>query len=256
MYFLTGDLQLVKTPLEEAGEDLKTRASQLKDSSDLYESVSEAKDPFTKHFTQPRLFVVRNDGSGFELLTKEQLDYFFRTLKHVRDHASPLQSSESLAQRKDISVGTTPAKAHYFLSKLRSQQEQNLLRGGQFPQNALYALLHLREGPESEAFLQQQPEHYLVRQVIEYQPFEHIKQVAFHDDLDRHRKWRLSQVRYDSEFGVTHAPAKDGTLDLKKIEEEEAVARKIIGKILKERKTKRPEFKPSDLHLEYLRALN
>jgi hypothetical protein len=33
-----------------------------------------------------------------------------------------------------------------------------------------------------------------------------------------------------------HAPAKDGSIDLKKIEEDEQVARKIITKILKERK--------------------
>lgn len=151
---------------------------------------------------------------------------------------------------------------HYFLSKLRTQRdrEQGLthLRSMPFPKNALYALLHLQEqGKKSdESFLQQQPDHYLVRQVFEYQPFEYIKQVAFHDDLDRYKKWKLSQVRYDTEFGITHAPAKDGTLDVKKIEEDEAIAKKIIGKIMKERKTKRPEFKPSDLHLEYLRGLN
>jgi hypothetical protein len=96
----------------------------------------------------------------------------------------------------------------------------------------------------------------LIRQIFEFQPFEHIKQVAFHDDLDRYKKWRLSQTRYDTEFGITHAPAKDGTLDIKKIEEDEAIAKKIIAKILKERKTLRPEFKPDNLNLEYLRGLN
>lgn len=66
--------------------------------------------------------------------------------------------------------------------------------------------------------------------------------MAFHDDLDRYRKWKMSQVRYESEFGITHAPAKDGTLDTKKIEEDEAVAKKIIARILKERKNKRAPF--------------
>jgi len=78
--------------------------------------------------------------------------------------------------------------------------------------------------------------------VYEYQPFEMIKQMAFHDDLDRYKKWKMSQVRYENEFGVVHAPAKDGTLDIKKIEEDEAVAKKIITRILKERKNKRAPF--------------
>jgi len=152
VYFLTGDLQLAKTPLDQGEEEpLKTRASQLKELNDVYESVTESKDPFSKHFSQPRLFVVRNDGSGFELLTKEQLDYYFRTLKH---------SSECLIQKKDIIVGNTPAKVHYFLSKMRTQtdREQALthLRAMPFPQNALYALLHLKERAieSEESFLQ------------------------------------------------------------------------------------------------------
>ena len=66
----------------------------------------------------------------------------------------------------------------------------------------------------------------------------------------------MSQVRYDTEFGVTFAPAKDGTLDIKKIEEDEAVAKKIITKILKERKNKRPVFNATYLQMEYLQGLN
>jgi len=33
---------------------------------------------YTKHFIYPRLFVINPDGGGYELLTKEQLDYYFR----------------------------------------------------------------------------------------------------------------------------------------------------------------------------------
>ncbi len=42
------------------------------------ENISGPKNPFTKYYTLPRLFVIKNDGSGHELLTKEQLDYYFR----------------------------------------------------------------------------------------------------------------------------------------------------------------------------------
>ena len=83
-----------------------------------------------------------------------------------------------------------------------------------------------------------------------------IKQQAFHDDLDRYKKWKLSQVRYDVEFGITHAPAKDGSLDIKKIEEDEAISRKILTRIYKERKNKRVEFNPDQLQMQFLKGLN
>ena len=113
-----------------------------------------------------------------------------------------------------------------------------------------------RSVQNEESLLLTQPDQYVFRQIFEFQPYEYIKQVAFHDDLDRFKKWRMSQVRYDTEFGVTFAPAKDGTLDIKKIEEDEAVAKKIITKILKERKNKRPVFNATDLQMEYLQGLN
>jgi hypothetical protein len=61
--------------------------------------------------------VVRNDGSGYELLTKEQLDYYFRGQKHNKD---------SLKQRKDQAVGATHAKAHYFLTRVKTLAEREL----------------------------------------------------------------------------------------------------------------------------------
>ena len=36
-------------------------------------------EPLTKNFLYPRLFVLNPDGTGFEWLTKEQLDYYKRT---------------------------------------------------------------------------------------------------------------------------------------------------------------------------------
>jgi hypothetical protein len=40
--------------------------------------------PFTKNYNLPRLFVIKNDGTGYELLAKEQLDHYFRVMKYVR----------------------------------------------------------------------------------------------------------------------------------------------------------------------------
>ena len=44
----------------------------------MLENISGPKNLFGKHFTLPRLFVIKNDGSGYEMLTKEQLEYYFR----------------------------------------------------------------------------------------------------------------------------------------------------------------------------------
>lgn len=52
---------------------------------DVIESVTGSKNPFNKHYTVPRLFVIRNDGSGYELLSKDQLEYYFRGQKNNKD---------------------------------------------------------------------------------------------------------------------------------------------------------------------------
>lgn len=95
----------------------------------------------------------------------------------------------------------------------------------------------------------------MFRQFIEFQPFEVMKQQTFTDDLERYKKWRLSQTRYETEFGIVHVPAKDGSIDLKKIEEEEQIARKIITKILKERKNQRQPFDAAEKQLDFLHNL-
>ena len=64
-------------------EEEQLQLPKSKDAQDIFETISGAKNPFTKYYTLPRLFVIKNDGSGHELLTKEQLDYYFRQQKNV-----------------------------------------------------------------------------------------------------------------------------------------------------------------------------
>lgn len=134
-----------------------------------------------------------------------------------------------MKSRKEVIIGgSTQAKIIYYLnhiSTLADREQQNTqITSQDFPSNSLYALLHLKNEfakLNDEPAKVQLPDQYTFRQLFEFQPFELMKQQVFNDDLDRCRKWRLSQVRYESEFGVTHAPAKDGSLDVKKIEEDE-----------------------------------
>lgn len=88
------------------------------------------------------------------------------------------------------------------------------------------------------------PYQYQFKQIFEFQEFETYKQEAFYDDFNRYRQWKMSQVRYDTEFGIVHVPAKDQVLDYKKIEDDEYFARRIITKIMKERRKGRQPFDP------------
>ena len=101
------------------------------------EDVGGYKNPLTKHFILPRMFVVHSDGSGYELLTKEQLEYYFRIAKH---------RVEAIKQRRSVMVGTTLAKTHYFVTRVKNMQDfdqdNQLIKNLAFPQNAHYALHH------------------------------------------------------------------------------------------------------------------
>ena len=81
-YFLTSELMLNKQPLNpdlvNEDDDMPHGGILSTGTQDIFENINQAKNPFQKHFIFPRLFVIRNDGSGYELLSKEQLDYYFR----------------------------------------------------------------------------------------------------------------------------------------------------------------------------------
>lgn len=78
-YLLTSELKLIKQQIQEGvEEEEQLQLPKSKDAQDIFETISTNKNPFTKYYTLPRLFVIKNDGSGHELLTKEQLDYYFR----------------------------------------------------------------------------------------------------------------------------------------------------------------------------------
>lgn len=58
----------------------------------------------------------------------------------------------------------------------------------------------------------------------------------------RFQDWNLSQVRYDTEFGIVHVAPKDQSLDLEEIEDNEFYAKRINLKIYKERALNKEPF--------------
>ena len=71
-----------------------------------------------------------------------------------------------------------------------------------------------------------------------------FSQTAFANDYERFVQWKMEQVRYDSEFGIIHAPAtKDAKVDWEKIEDDYFQNKRIAIKILKQRAQPRDQFK-------------
>lgn len=74
-----------------------------------------------------------------------------------------------------------------------------------------------------------------MRNISEYSAFDPIKQMSFNDDFQRFTEWKVSQVRYDTEFGIAHHAPKDQEIDWDEVEDNEYYAKKINNKIYKER---------------------
>jgi len=72
----------------------------------------------------------------------------------------------------------------------------------------------------------------------------------------RFNEWKVSQVRYDSEFGITHVAPKDGSLDLDEIEDNEFYAKRINLKIYNERAQLKEPFSRGVFKQNFCRAYN
>ena len=72
----------------------------------------------------------------------------------------------------------------------------------------------------------------------------------------RFNDWKTSQVRYDSEFGITHVAPKDGSLDLDEIEDNEFYAKRINLKIYNERGQLKEPFSRGNFKMNFCKAYN
>jgi len=97
----------------------------------------------------------------------------------------------------------------------------------------------------------------LFSQIFKMPDCDTFNQQAFASDYQRFLEWKMNNVRYESEFGIVHAPAsKDAKIDWEKIEDEESFNKRVGVKILKCRATPKPKFEPmafKDLALKDLK---
>lgn len=176
------------------------------------------------------MFLIQPDSSGLELLSQDQLDEIVKNTQNRPDTLTTSRVEQvEKAQMNSIQV----------MTKVTSLQEAELNN------NQISGKLELPEYAEPYAIrmvdeeqmkkLKPLQDQYQMRNITEYSTFDPIKQMSFNDDYKRFTEWKVSQVRYDTEFGIVHHAPKDQEIDLEEIEDNEYYAGKINSKIYRER---------------------
>lgn len=214
------------------------------------EPVGTHRNPFSRSFLYPRMFIINPNGEGLELLTQDQID---QVVKHSQHRGDTLTTS-----RVEY-VDNTQMNSIQVISKVTSIQEVRLANDRMgalsFPEYA-WPYIIPRKTEEEMRLLKPLQDQYQFRNITEYSAFEPLKQSAFLEDYNRFTEWKMSQVRYDSEFGITHVAPKDGSLDLEEIEDGEFYAKRINLKIYNERALLKEAFKRSVFKENFEKAYN
>lgn len=203
-----------------------------------YENVGQFVEPNWNSFVYPRLFVVNSDGSAKELLSRQQLAYEIRQ-KGLKPHLSIQQVMSDV-------VNNSFVENTYFLTKVinmeQIQIEQQLLNNVDLPQNARDALKGKLDQPDIKLLIPREQQ-YLFGQIFKMPDCDQFTQQAFASDYKNFKDWIINNVRYETEFGIVHAPVgKDGKVDWDKIEDEEQFNKRIGIKILKSRAFPKERF--------------
>lgn len=253
VYRLNGQSKLEKRAYEafQENEDWKPvdQARAFEGDAEI-EPVGTNRNPFARSFLFPRMFIVTPNGEGLELLCQDQID---QLVKHNQYREDTLTTS-----RVEY-VENTQMNSIQVMRKVTSIQEVQLandkMRSLSFPEYAWPYIIPHRTEAEMK-LLKPLQDQYQYRNITEYSSFEPLKQGAFIEDYNRFTEWKMSQVRYDSEFGITHVAPKDGTLDLEEIEDNEFYARRINLKIYNERAELKEPFSRSIFKEHFEKAYN
>jgi hypothetical protein len=198
------------------------------------EKIGIHKNPFTRSFIFPRIFIINPTGEGMEILSQDQVDQLIKYNSHKED---------TLTTSRVEYIENTQMNSIQVMSKVTTIQEMELINQKMdklsFPEYS-YPYIIARKTEDQIKKLKPLQDHYQFRNITEYSSFEPLKQNSFIEDYVRFNEWKLSQVRYDSEFGIVHLAPKDGSIDLEEIEDIEFYAKRINLKIYKERENAKP----------------
>lgn len=214
------------------------------------EKIGVQRNPFIRSFIFPRIFIIKPNGEGMELLCQDQIDKLIKFNSHKED---------TLTTSRVEYVENTQMNSIQVMNKVTTIQEMEISNQKMdklsFPEYS-WPYIIPRKTPDEIKKLKPQQDHYQFRNITEYSSFEPLKQNSFIEDYVRFNEWKLSQVRYDSEFGIIHIPPKDGSLDLDEIEDIEFYAKRINLKIYNERANAKPPMSREVFKDNFCRAYN
>lgn len=143
---------------------------------------------FFRKWIAPRLFVVNNDDTGFELLNKEQLVNYFR-IKEKDKNCQKLMD--------DKVNGIANAQSISFLTKVVPwAQRKPIFIKVHIPKNIdiLPQTMKKAEEPEFQSFL--------LRNLIFYPEFDQENREIFKKDLEKYDMWKKNEIKEINEFGI------------------------------------------------------
>ncbi len=174
---------------------------------------------------EPRLFVIRNDGSGSELLSERQLANYFRCRQREELEKDILLPSTRRFEVEKVSGLENSRAVSYMTRSLRERdrlQGLSFIRGIEMPKVAdtLHQTVPVPQEPQTQVMS--------YRGLLVHPEFDQAKREAFNKDLERYHQWKEKFEGTRKAFGIgeTRTP------------EEVKEERKIESMILTQRKAK------------------
>jgi hypothetical protein len=135
---------------------------------------------------EPRLFLIKKDGEGVELLCQEQLAHYFRNKSDAQYYSLEIEN----------------ATCHTWITPIeKSSLEQGHLIDSPLVNYAVpdivSKLKHTHKVPETPS-----AKAYLYRSVLEYPELTADKRDQFLNDMQRFTEWQEERARQQSQFGV------------------------------------------------------
>jgi hypothetical protein len=161
----------------------------------------------------PKLLVIRNDGSGSELMSEQQLAIYFATrMNALRPAAAKrVTSLYPSSRRYEIAklVGLENSQAITYVTKMRRERDclagLSFIRGLELP--AILPTLQERVAFATSPSMGLEVASY--RGLLKHPPFDAAKRAAFEQDLEKYRQWkeRFEERRQGFGLGLPPTPA-------------------------------------------------
>jgi hypothetical protein len=150
--------------------------------------------PPPKSMAHPRLFYIKNDGSGAEYFNKEQLTHMFRTYNHTT-------SKDLIQTANKVRVKNEECVTHVFIQKKHKEFNAQAFDVSsdfpKLPQNL--ELVNQTVSIPTEPVV----EKYTFKNVLEYKAMSQDMIDNFHGALNSYKQFRQKQAQTEKDLTVT-----------------------------------------------------